>query len=90
MDQVMNREKVWDWQREAACKDTTVHLMPDNKHAVKAQKDQAKAICAACPVFSECRTWARAVDRVAPWSGVVVAGIYYGQNMRDYRRRQAS
>jgi len=89
MDKVMDREKVWDWQRQAACRDTTVHLMPENVAALKVQKDAAKSICAACPVLVECRVWSRAVDKVTPWAGVVVGGIYYGRNARDIRRRQA-
>jgi WhiB family redox-sensing transcriptional regulator len=53
------------WEERAACKDTPLELWFGDEHPfgikksrTKQQTAQAKAICASCPVLSECRSWA--------------------------------
>jgi WhiB family redox-sensing transcriptional regulator len=50
--------EVWDWQRRAACRnlDSSMFFHPDGERGPRRQQreDRAKAVCAACPVRSEC------------------------------------
>ena len=49
---------VWDWQRWAACRTlpSSMFFHPDGERGFRRQQreDQAKAVCAGCPVRSDC------------------------------------
>ena len=54
------------WEEQAACQDSPIELWFGDEHdpgikksfRTQEQTAHAKAICAACPVLSECRSWA--------------------------------
>jgi WhiB family redox-sensing transcriptional regulator len=71
------REGDWDWQVRAACRgiDTSVFFHPDNERGPSRMRreKQAKAVCASCPVISECRRWALAArEPYGVWGGLSV------------------
>lgn len=80
-----------DWVQQAACQDHDLHILPSETNGMsKPRRKDIRAaidICLGCPVFKECRDWSRAVDKISPWSGVVVAGYYYGSTS-PYRREE--
>jgi hypothetical protein len=49
-----------DWQADAACRQTDPELFfPEGRsQRAEAQRQQAKTVCAACPVRSDCLSWA--------------------------------
>lgn len=57
-----------DWMRDGLCSQTD----PDAFHPEKGGAvEPAKAVCAACPVLTECRSWALATDqRFGVWGGL--------------------
>ncbi len=67
-----------DWQVHAACRGMSVDLFynGDNERgARKRQRDStAKAICANCPVMTQCLTWALSVGEPnGVWGGLTTA-----------------
>lgn len=71
------RDGDWDWQVHAACRgvDTSVFFHPDNERGPSRlrREKQAKAVCARCPVVSECRRWALAArEPYGVWGGLSV------------------
>jgi WhiB family redox-sensing transcriptional regulator len=65
----------WDWQLEAACRgmDSEVFFHPDGQRgAARAQREQqAKQICATCPVLEQCREHAlRVREPYGVWGGL--------------------
>lgn len=55
-----------DWRHAAKCRDMDTELffpaaLPGTK-PYKRQVERAKAVCAACPVLTQCRAWALAVQ----------------------------
>ena len=66
---------VWDWQFEGACRrsDPTVFFHPEGERGpTRASRDQqAKAICATCPVMKECAAHALSVrEPYGVWGGL--------------------
>lgn len=71
-----------DWMTRAACKglDTNV-FFPDEQSRDPRANTHAKAICATCPVLSECADWAITFP---PHVGIV-GGMDYHERQR-YRK----
>jgi WhiB family redox-sensing transcriptional regulator len=64
----------WDWQVHAACRGlgASVFFHPDNERgkSKRRREDQAKAICAGCPVRKPCLDWALDVGEFhGVWGG---------------------
>ena len=64
----------WDWQVQAACRGIGVDAFfnPDSERgpAKRAREARAKAICAECPVMSQCLDWALSVgEPYGVWGG---------------------
>lgn len=70
------------WREEAACLDVVdeVSFFPDAEDLAGIAR--AKAICAACPVSSECLTWAIETNQ-----GEGVWGGHTSKERRSIRRR---
>jgi WhiB family redox-sensing transcriptional regulator len=71
-----------DWRHRAACGgryDDLFFPVGDTGPA-RTQEQQAKAICATCPVLTECRTWALNAGTDADY------GIWGGLNEAERRR----
>jgi WhiB family redox-sensing transcriptional regulator len=65
----------WDWQRRAACRgaDTRIFYHPENERGPsrRRREQQAKQICRACPVLTDCLSWALAArDPYGVWGGL--------------------
>lgn len=80
------REGDWDWQMRAACRgqDTANFYHPENERGPsKARREaRAKAVCATCPVVTNCLKWALAARE--PY------GIWGGTSVEDRERLLAS
>ena len=68
-------ESDWKWQEPAACRayPTEMFFHPDGERGPrrKAREANAKAICAACPVISQCREQALALhEPYGIWGGL--------------------
>jgi WhiB family redox-sensing transcriptional regulator len=66
---------VWDWQLEGLCrgKDSALFFHPDGERGpARARREaKAKAICQACPVLTQCRQHALAVQEpYGIWGGL--------------------
>ena len=52
----------WEWQARGACvtEDTELFFHPENERGPRreARERAAKAVCARCPVLTQCREWA--------------------------------
>lgn len=64
----------WDWQVEAACRglDASTFFHPDNERgrSRRRREEQAKSICARCPVRKPCLDWALSVrEPYGVWGG---------------------
>lgn len=70
-----------DWQDYAACHGRDPDLF------FKKPEGIAKAICAACPVFEQCRSWTDRCEESIGEHGC--AGIYAGENPRERTIRRA-
>lgn len=69
------REGDWDWQVQAACRglDTAEFYHPENERGPSRSRREmrAKAVCARCPVVSECLRWALAArEPYGVWGGL--------------------
>lgn len=69
------RAENWDWQRHAACRHLpeAVFFHPEHERGILRQRreNQAKAICAHCPVRPECRSHALAArEPYGVWGGL--------------------
>ncbi|GGK14125.1 transcriptional regulator WhiB [Pilimelia terevasa] len=77
--------EVWDWQRNGLCRgrDSAQFFHPEGErgHARRRREENAKAICAGCPVRRECLRHALAVRE--PY------GIWGGLGESDRHRLQA-
>ncbi|MFC8451264.1 WhiB family transcriptional regulator [Kitasatospora sp. NPDC057223] len=67
-------EHHWEWQLHAACRDHDTRLFfhpPGERTAARAEREQeAKAVCATCPVRRECLLFAlEARERYGVWGG---------------------
>ena len=65
----------WDWQLQSACRgmDSEVFFHPDGQRgAARARREQqAKQICASCPVMQQCREHALKVrEPYGVWGGL--------------------
>jgi WhiB family redox-sensing transcriptional regulator len=71
------------WQDDAACRDHHVDLFfgPGGRYESTLRRNRrymaARAVCAACPVFDECREWALANPDPVP--GGLAAGLTHRQ-----------
>lgn len=68
-------EHCWDWQLEAACRETEnslfFHPTGERGSAHRAREEAAKAVCAGCPVLTECRRHALATrEPFGVWGGL--------------------
>ncbi|WP_122819890.1 WhiB family transcriptional regulator [Varibaculum vaginae] len=72
---------LWEWQYQGACRDldTEQFFHPEGERGGtrKRRDDAAKAICAQCPVITECREYALAAQE--PY------GIWGGLTMEERR-----
>jgi WhiB family redox-sensing transcriptional regulator len=71
------REGDWDWQVDAACRgrDTAEFYHPENERGPSRVRRElrAKAICATCPVITNCLRWALvAREPYGVWGGLSV------------------
>jgi WhiB family redox-sensing transcriptional regulator len=65
----------WDWQLDAACRDTNndvfFHPPGERKRHRQQRISAAKQVCAACPVITQCREHAlAAVEPYGIWGGL--------------------
>lgn len=60
------------WERHAACRDTPVELFFPNDEggAATAQLQEARDICATCPVLASCREHAIRFEKFGFWGGM--------------------
>ena len=64
----------WDWQVQAACRglDASTFFHPDNERgrSRRRREEEAKAVCARCPVTAQCLSWALSVQEpYGVWGG---------------------
>lgn len=64
----------WQWRSEAACQgsDELFYHGEDERKGIRRRKEKmAKEICARCPVFQQCRTYAlEAGEAYGVWGGL--------------------
>ncbi len=65
----------WDWQMQAACRglDSEMFFHPEGERgsAKEARERAAKALCATCPVMTQCRAHALKVrEPFGVWGGL--------------------
>ena len=65
----------WDWQEAAACRglDSEVFFHPDNERGPsrRRREQNAKRVCAHCPVRGTCLAWAlRTREPYGVWGGL--------------------
>ncbi|MEE1786561.1 WhiB family transcriptional regulator [Streptomyces sp. SP17BM10] len=68
-------EHRWSWQLRGACRtvDSSVFFHPVNERgaAAKQREEEAKSVCARCPVLAECRRYAMEVrEPYGVWGGL--------------------
>lgn len=68
----------WDWQMHGSCRglDSSVFFHPEGERGqARAQRERrAKQVCAECPVLTQCRSHALAVDEpYGIWGGLTEA-----------------
>jgi WhiB family transcriptional regulator, redox-sensing transcriptional regulator len=66
---------IWEWQLDGACReaDPTLFFHPEGERgpARRLRDGAAKAVCAACPVLTQCRQHALAVrEPYGVWGGL--------------------
>ena len=66
---------LWEWQFQGACRsaDPEVFFHPENERGPRRRRrqEQAKAICASCPVLAQCREHALTVrEPYGIWGGM--------------------
>ena len=66
---------LWEWQMDGACRETDTNLFfhPEGERGPsrRGRDAAAQAICAACPVITECRNHALAVkEPYGVWGGL--------------------
>ena len=69
------REGDWEWQADAACRgtDTSNFYHPENERGPSRVRREmrAKAVCARCPVVTNCLRWALAArEPYGVWGGL--------------------
>ena len=67
--------EVWEWQVEAACRglDASVFFHPENERGASRRRrvNQAKRVCAPCPVRAACLEWAMSLEEpYGVWGGL--------------------
>ena len=70
--------ETWEWQTKAACRglDVAIFFHPDKERgpARRERDQQAKAICASCPVRRACLDWALTFGELhGVWGGTSAA-----------------
>jgi WhiB family redox-sensing transcriptional regulator len=63
---------IGDWVKQAACTGlTSIFFAPvsERPQATARREARAKAICERCPVFDDCRTYAREKGEYGFWAG---------------------
>jgi len=81
-----------DWRDRSACLDADPELFfpIGNTGPAVAQVEEAKAVCARCPVLEQCRTWAMENPKLTEY------GVFGGMSederraLRRKRRRRAA
>lgn len=73
--QLAREAEAWTWQLSARCRceDPAIFFHPDGERGRdrKRRQQQAKAICAACPVAAKCREHAFiSNERFGTWGGL--------------------
>lgn len=67
----------WSWRDQAACigeEDLFYSLEEESKGARRRKEEEAKAICATCPVFAACREFAiETKELYGVWGGMTEA-----------------
>lgn len=80
----------WDWQLDGACRgeDPSLFFHPEGERGPtrEAREAAAKAICASCPVITECAQHALAVKE--PYG--IWGGLSEDDRERIYRKRTAA
>jgi len=78
------------WKNRAACLGSDPEVFFPQHGAGRKQIDEARAICATCPVLSVCRDYVDVIEADIPRS--YLFGIFAGEtpNERWRRRRQES
>lgn len=66
---------VWEWQFQGACRnaDPETFFHPENERGPRRRRrqEQAKAICATCPVLQQCRDHALSIrEPYGIWGGM--------------------
>lgn len=78
-----------EWVKDAACKGRKMYYELNNAHVNKVSEDERKwekralMLCRACPVVTECRTWA--MQDIDPAVDHIAGGLTPRQR-RDIRR----
>jgi WhiB family transcriptional regulator, redox-sensing transcriptional regulator len=80
-----------EWQRRAACRGMLdLFSLPVGGRVyskeVRCRIEQAKLVCAACPVLAECRQWA--MTQPDPAYGMVAGGMDYFERGQAHRTRR--
>jgi WhiB family redox-sensing transcriptional regulator len=77
-----------DWRDRAACLDEDPELFfpIGTSGPAQAQIEDAKAVCARCPVLAECRTWALENPNLAGFG--VFGGLSEDERKTEVRRRR--
>jgi WhiB family redox-sensing transcriptional regulator len=76
-----------DWRRVGVClkEDPELFFPIGNTGPALLQIEQAKAVCAGCPVLAECRAWALANPKLAEFG--VFGGLSEDERRAEVRRR---
>jgi WhiB family redox-sensing transcriptional regulator len=79
-----------DWRDDSACRyvDPELHFPVGTRAEAQRQTEQAKAVCARCPVITQCREWALETrQRAGVWGGLSEDDRLRLQGRRSPRRR---
>lgn len=78
------------WGEWAACKNKQATFYPETRGT--GMYDEARAICARCPVFTQCREWGDKVERRShenPLYGFLAGESPSGREDRRVREKRA-
>ena len=86
---------LWEWQYQGACRrvDPAVFVHPEGERgpARRRRDDAAKAICASCPVMTQCRQHALTVrEPYGVWGGMTEdeREAYYAKTKKSAAAQQ--
>ena len=80
----------WEWQYQGACRDLDTELFfhPEGErgHKRAAREEQAKRVCAQCPVLQRCREYAvTAGEPYGVWGGMSAPERMLAESIQDNR-----